>query len=240
MCHYCTLLSSCFSTAIKANFHTICVYLCELSWYAKPAHFPTSKNTILFCILQKDLKRKQNHQLVLPVMTIKMISILMVLRIRKHKDLSAGVTTTSAKIKQHHPSQEFPEDNLPITFTSRWRLIITCLASEQRSDPWPERKAIFRQSWKQTLHDPRSWASLFLEYAQLRLSHIALGFFCCWWWCSGFFSLQNRDLVDVSLLSFLWEVQNSTSCLSQITLEIFRWYNSMSAINLLFGGGGML
>lgn len=88
-------------------------------------------------------------------MTIKMISIQMVLHIWKHKDLLAGVTTTSAKIKQHHPSQEFPEDILPITFTSRWRLIITCLASEQRSDPCPERKAIFRQSWKQTLPGPK-------------------------------------------------------------------------------------
>lgn len=88
-------------------------------------------------------------------MTIKMISIQMVLRIWKHKDLLAGVTTTSAKIKQHHPSQEFPEDILPITFTSRWPLIVTCLASEQRSDPWPERKAIFRQSWKQTLPGPK-------------------------------------------------------------------------------------
>lgn len=88
-------------------------------------------------------------------MTIKMISIQMVLRIWKHKDLLAGVTTTSAKIKQHHSSQEFPEDILPITFTSRWRLIITCLASEQRSDPWPKRKAIFRQSWKQTLPGPK-------------------------------------------------------------------------------------
>lgn len=109
-------------------------------------------------------------------MTIKMVSIQRVLCIWKHKDLLAGVTTTSAKIKQRHPSQEFPEDILPITFTSRWRLIITCLASEQR-DPIPDQKEKLYSDIAESkfCQDSRSWAPLFLVYAKLRLSHIAWG-----------------------------------------------------------------
>lgn len=147
-----------------------------------------------FASWKKDYKRKQNHRLVLPVMTIKMVSIQSVLHIWKRKDVLSGVTTTSAKIKQRHPSQEFPEDILPITFTSRWRLIITCLASEQR-DLIPDQKERLYSGITESkfCQDSRSWAPLFLVYAKLRLSHIAWGFLLLMLLFRLFFSVKLRS-----------------------------------------------
>lgn len=151
-----------------------------------------------------------------------MVSIQRVLYIWKHKDLLAGVTTTSAKIKRRHPSQEFPEDILPITFTSRWRLIITCLASEQRDLIPDQKEKLYSDiAERKFCQDSGSWVPLFLVYAKLGISHIAWVFLLLmvvfrlfysvklWPYCceSAQLFVGGAELSFLPLPNYAWDVQ---------------------------------